>query len=221
MNYKISASILNADFLHLKEDIDSIINHVDEIHLDIMDGNFVDNISFGIPVLKNIFKHYSKMIFDTHLMINSPHKYLKDFISIGSNIITFHHEATTHSYILIKKIKDSGVSAGISVNPGTNIGLLEPLKDIVDRILVMTVEPGFGGQEMIVSMLKKVEKARKLFGDNVDIEVDGGIDAGNILSAKNAGANVFVVGSHIFGSQDRKETIRILKSNLKKDSRGL
>ena len=216
MEYKISASILNADFLNLSSEVDEIVEIIDEIHLDVMDGHFVDNISFGIPVQEALNKKYSDKFFDTHLMITRPDKYYSSFIKAGANVLVFHYEATPHSYILLKRIKDEGIDAGVAINPATDVSLLEPIKEYIDRLLIMTVEPGFGGQKFIYEMVRKIEKARKIFGDNIDIEVDGGINDKTILDAKNAGANVFVVGSFIFGAEDRKKKVSLLKDILRK-----
>jgi ribulose-phosphate 3-epimerase len=214
VDYKISASILNADFLQLRTEVDAIVEHVDELHLDVMDGMFVDNISFGPPVLAGLREAYPAAVLDTHLMITTPHTYWEAFQEIGSDIITIHYEATHHSYILLKELRDAGLQAGISITPATDVRLLEPIAAYIDRILIMTVEPGFGGQSMIPEMLTKVELTRQLFGDGVDIQVDGGINEKTIRSAKDAGANVFVVGSYIFKSYDREARVGELRDRL-------
>ncbi|TYB30832.1 MAG: ribulose-phosphate 3-epimerase [Candidatus Mcinerneyibacterium aminivorans] len=211
MDFKISASILNANFLNLQKDIDEVIDVIDEIHFDIMDGRFVENISYGPQVLSSLRKRYKETVFDTHLMIDNPGKYWKNFQKAGSDIIVFHYEATPHSYIILKKIKESGLKSGISVTPGTDISILKPLKNYLDRLLIMTVEPGFGGQKYIPEMLKKVEKARKIFGNKIDIEVDGGIKNSNIKDFKDAGANVFVIGSYIFKADNKKQNVMNLR----------
>lgn len=214
MEYKIAASILNANFLKLGEEVDSVVDHVDELHLDVMDGIFVDNISFGPPVLSGLRRAYPQTVLDAHLMITAPHTYWPAFRDIGSDIITFHYEATHHSFILLKQLREAGVQAGISMTPATDVRLLEPIRPYIDRILVMTVEPGFGGQSIVPEMLQKVEKARTIFGDDVDIEVDGGINDATIRSAKDAGANVFVVGSYIFKAADRGAQVAQLRERV-------
>ncbi|TVR29237.1 MAG: ribulose-phosphate 3-epimerase [Spirochaetaceae bacterium] len=214
MEYKISASILNADFLRLGTEIDSVASLVDEIHLDVMDGRFVDNISFGAPVVAGIRGAYPQTVIDTHLMISKPHQYWRDFVEIGSDIVTFHYEATDHAYVLLKQLREAGVQAGISLTPATDVRLLEPMSAFIDRILVMTVEPGFGGQSFEPQMLRKIEAARTLFGDRVDIEVDGGINQHTIAQVQSAGANVYVVGSFIFAAEDRSARIAQLREAL-------
>ena len=214
MEYKISASILNANFLKLGEELEEIAPLVDEIHLDVMDGMFVDNLTFGAPVVAGVRAAYPGSIIDTHLMITTPHRYWRDFVEIGSNIVTFHYEATDHAYALLKQLREAGVAAGISLTPATDVRLLEPVREYIDRILIMTVEPGFGGQSFESAMLRKVEAARELLGPSLDIEVDGGINDRTIADVRSAGANVFVVGSHIFGSTDRAGRVRELRDAL-------
>ncbi len=214
MNYKIGASILNADFLQLGSEISSVISLVDELHLDVMDGVFVENISFGAPVVSGIRAAHPDAIIDTHLMISRPHQFWKDFVDIGSNIVTFHAEATTHGYALLKQLRQAGVAAGVSLNPATDIAALEPVREYIDRVLIMTVEPGFGGQSFEPAMLRKIESARKMFGDAVDIQVDGGINDRTVAEAKSAGANVFVAGSFIFGAADRADRVAQLRAAI-------
>jgi len=214
MNYKIAASILNANFLHLKQEIDAVISHVDEIHLDIIDGVFADNISFGPPVLENIRATYPNAVLDTHMMLMRPELFWKAFHKLGSTFITFHYEVTPHSYIILKQMKDAGVKTGMALTPATDCSALEAIKDLIDRVLILTVEPGFGGQDMIPQMLTKVERTRKMFGERVDIEVDGGINDKTIRSAKDAGANVFVIGSYIFKAEDKKTRVATLRDQL-------
>jgi len=213
MKNKISASILNADFSCLNGDIQSVINHIDEIHCDVMDGHFVHNISFGAPLVQAVRSAFPQAVIDTHLMISDPEQYREDFIKAGSDILVFHYEATPHAYITLKRIKEAGIRAGISVTPATEISLLEPLAPFLDRVLIMTVEPGFGGQQFIPEMLPKIRKARALFGE-IDIQVDGGINEKTLPEALNAGANVFVVGSYLFNSDDKSERAARLRSLL-------
>jgi len=215
MEYKLSASILNANFLSLKKDIDSVIKYIDEIHLDIMDGHFVENLSYGFPILEALKNQNYKKPLDTHLMISNPQKYWKSFCKQGSDILTFHYETTSHSYIILKKILEFGCQAGISLTPATPIEVINPIKNYIDRILIMTVEPGFGGQSLIPEMLEKIEKARRIVGDGVDIEVDGGVKPKLINDLKKAGANVFVVGSYIFKAGNKKENCNKLIKLIK------
>ncbi len=214
MGYKISASILNADFLKLGEELAEVVPLVDEVHLDVMDGVFVENLSFGAPVVAGLRSVYPQAVIDTHLMITRPHQYWRDFVEIGSNIVTFHYEATNHAYALLTQLREAGVAAGISLTPATDARLLEPVQELFDRLLIMTVEPGFGGQSFEPAMLRKIEAARALLGPDVDIEVDGGINDVTIADAKSAGANVFVVGSYIFGSTDRAGRVRRLRAAI-------
>ncbi|MFP4485213.1 MAG: ribulose-phosphate 3-epimerase [Spirochaetaceae bacterium] len=215
MDYKIAASILNADFLHLKNEIDTLIDHVDELHFDVMDGVFVENISFGAPVIGGLRGAYPKAFTEAHLMIARPHDYWADFQEAGCNVVIFHYEATDHSYMLLKDIREGGIQAGVSITPQTPVSVLEPIREFIDRVLIMTVEPGFGGQTFEPAMLRKIEEARRLFGDAVDIEVDGGVKDTTIAAIKNAGANVFVVGSYLFNAEDRVGRVNTLREALR------
>ena len=214
MTYKIAASILNANFLRLQEEIDTLIDHVDEIHLDVMDGVFVENISFGAPVISGLRGAYPDSFSEAHMMIARPHDYYRSFVDAGCNVVTFHYEATAHSYMLLKTLREAGVRAGISLTPQTPVAALEPISELVDRLLIMTVEPGFGGQAFEPAMLRKISAARSLLGDRVDIEVDGGIKDTTIAAVKNAGANVFVVGSYLFKAEDRPARVADLREAL-------
>ena len=204
---KISASILDANFMHLKDQIDALVGDVDEIHLDVMDGVFVDNISFGPSIISQVRAAYPEAVLDTHLMISRPEAMWRHFQTAGSDVVTFHYEMTPHTYIICKQMHDAGIQAGVSVTPATDVAVLEPVTEYIDRVLTLTVEPGFGGQAFIPAMLRKIERARKLFGDDVDIQVDGGIKNTTILDAKNAGANVFVLGSYFFKADDPRERV--------------
>ncbi|MFP4206039.1 MAG: ribulose-phosphate 3-epimerase [Spirochaetaceae bacterium] len=208
---KISASILDADFLHLKQQIDEVIADVDEIHLDVMDGVFVDNISFGPSVIAQVRAAYPGAFLDTHLMISRPEALWRSFADAGSNVVTFHYEVTPHAYILCEHLRTAGVQAGVSVTPATDVRVLEPIREHIDRVLVLTVEPGFGGQSFIPAMLRKIENARALLGDEVDIEVDGGIKDATVADAQKAGANVFVAGSYFFKAADPRERVLRLR----------
>lgn len=211
---KISPSVLACDFTKLGEEVADIERAgADMVHLDVMDGVFVTNISFGLPVIEAL-KKKSSMIFDVHLMIDKPEKYVERFIKAGADILTFHYEATDKSEEILDKIRSLGVKSAISIKPNTPAEVLYPLLKKCDMVLVMTVEPGYGGQAMIPETLLKVKKIyeeAKRQGLNIDIQVDGGIDASNVKCATDAGANVIVAGSSVFKFKDRKAAIDALR----------
>lgn len=194
---KIAPSILASDFSRLGEEIRALVDAgADLIHIDVMDGHFVPNITLGPPVVAAL-RHHSEIPFDVHLMISDPDDYVEDFANAGSDIITFQVEAARHPHRLITKIKDLGCQAGIVLNPGTPEDDVEFLLDAVDMVLVMTVNPGFGGQKFIPEMLRKIKNIRSMIGDR-DLEVDGGIDDSTVQQVVEAGANVLVAGSYVF-----------------------
>lgn len=211
---KISPSVLACDLSRLLEEVRSIESAgADMVHLDVMDGMFVTNISFGIPVIESLRKH-TDMVFDVHLMIQNPERYVERFIKAGADILTFHIEATDDVPSLLYTIKKLGAKASVSVKPGTSIENVFPFLDKCDMVLVMTVEPGYGGQALIPETLDKVRLLSneiKRRGLSVDIQVDGGINSTNASMAINAGANILVAGSSVFKSDNRKHAIDLLR----------
>jgi len=207
---KIAPSILAADFTKLgKEIIDVDKAGADMIHIDVMDGNFVPNISVGIPVIKSIRK-VTGLDFDVHLMVNEPIRFLEDFKEAGADMISVQVESTNHIHRTIQKIKDLNLKAGVVLNPASPLCMIEWLLEDVDMVLLMSVNPGYGGQEYISFVTKKITELRELIVKNnlkVDIQVDGGITPDNIGIVAKAGANVFVAGTAIFGELDRKAVI--------------
>ncbi len=202
---KLSPSLLSANFWELKKDIELIEkNGAEYLHLDVMDGHFVPNISFGIPVIKSLRK-YSSLVFDVHLMISDPLRYVNDFANAGADIITFHYESDSDTAATIKAIHDAGKKAGLSIKPKTSPEVLDKFINDLELVLIMTVEPGFGGQKLIPETLESVKYARKLIdktGKDIDLEVDGGIKLDNVHLLTEAGADTIVAGSSVFGAED-------------------
>lgn len=213
-NIIIAPSILSADFSQLGGEVKKLdAAGADWIHIDVMDGHFVPNITIGPVVIKHI-RSFTQKPFDVHLMINNPEKYIDAFIDAGANVLTVHYEATAHLHGCIDYIRRAGVSAGVSINPSTPVYLLEDIIYNVDLVLVMSVNPGFGGQTFINHTIKKIEKLRTLIieaGREIYIEVDGGITKNNVLDIIKAGCNVVVAGSYIFSSKDYKRAIDLLR----------
>jgi len=207
-------SILSADFSRLKEEVISVKN-TKYLHLDIMDGRFVPNITYG-PLVVEAIRPYSEQIFDTHLMIVEPEKYIEDFAEAGSDIITVHVEATDHIHRAIQMIKSNGCKAGVTLNPATSLSTIENIIDDVDLILIMSVNPGFGGQKFIPQMLDKVKRLNKMIQkSNTEtlIEIDGGINFDNIKEIVDAGVDIVVSGSAIFKG-DPQENINKFRRKL-------
>ena len=217
MNHLVSPSLLAADFLNLGRDVKLVNSSMaDWIHLDILDGVFVPNISFGLPVVEHVKKIAEKPL-DVHLMIIDPDRYISRFHEAGANILTVQYEACTHLHRTVNEIKRLGMKAGVAINPHTPVSLLVNILPFADMILIMTVNPGFGGQSFIHDCYNKIRELRRIIDDNgynVLIEVDGGIDTTNAQSLVDAGVDVMVAGNAVFSSPDPVETIKRLKELL-------
>lgn len=211
---KISPSILSADFSKLGEEIIKIDEAgADLIHIDVMDGNFVPNISIGLPVIKSI-RNKTNKVFDVHLMVENPSRYIDDFVEAGADIITIHYEAEKHIDRAIEYIKSKGIKVGVSLNPGTPTFVLKDIIEKLDLVLIMSVNPGFGGQKFIPYSLNKIKEVKEMsleVNKDLLIEVDGGVDRNNSKSIIDAGANVLVAGSAIFGDGKFKENIEAIR----------
>ena len=210
---KIAPSVLSADFARLGADLDDIAS-ADYVHYDVMDGHFVPNISFGIDILKAV-KRSTKLPVDVHLMITNPDELIPAFIDAGADILTFHYEATDHARRLIQLIHASGRKASVALNPATPVCFLEDIIEDVDMVLIMTVNPGFGGQKYIESSAAKLRRLRRLcaeHGVSPLIEVDGGVNAQTAAEVCAAGANVLVAGSAVFGQEDRAGAISQIRA---------
>lgn len=215
---KIAPSILSSDFSKLGEEVINLeVCNADIIHIDVMDGKFVPNITFGMPVIKSI-RNATKLPFDVHLMIEEPSKYIEDFVKAGADIITVHYEADRHIDRTINYIKSFGVKAAVALNPGTPVSLIKDLIPSLDMVLIMSVNPGFGGQKFISYSINKIKELQALkndFNKELIIEVDGGVDVTNIKAVVESGAEWIVAGSAVFKGNNIKENIKNLKDAAK------
>jgi len=215
MKHLIAPSILASDFGNLQRDIEMLNrSEADWIHVDVMDGMFVPNISFGFPVMEAVKKHATKPL-DVHLMIVDPDRYIKEFAEKGANSITVHFEACTHLHRTVQGIKESGCHAGVALNPHTPVAFLDDIIEDLDLVLIMSVNPGFGGQKFIANTYKKLYDLKILSASrnpNLYIEVDGGVGEQNVKQLIDAGANVFVAGNSVFSAADQLQAIKNLKN---------
>lgn len=211
---KIAPSILACDFARLGEEISDVCSKgIDFLHIDVMDGAFVPNISFGASVMKSL-NSYASVPYDVHLMIEDPDRYIEDFVTDNTEFITVHQEACRHLDRTVAHIKDTGCKAGVSINPATPVCLLRDILDKIDLVLVMSVNPGFGGQKFIPNALNKIrelDKIRKEQGLSFAIEVDGGAGEANSAALRDAGCDIIVAGTAVFKAEDRAKAIRVIK----------
>ena len=217
LKIKIAPSILSADFSNLSRDIKAIEKEADLIHIDVMDGHFVPNISFGFPIMKALRK-ITKLPLYVHLMISNPELYLERFMDAGADILSFHYEATQHVDMLVTRIKDRNVKAFLAINPHTPVAPLRIFLSKLDGVLIMTVNPGFGGQKFIDYCMEKIKILRSMADElkpDLDIAVDGGINMNNVKDVVKAGANVIIMGTEIFGSSNPNDTILKIRERIK------
>ncbi len=214
MGVLISPSVLSCDFANIQRDVEMInASSADWFHIDVMDGVFVPNISFGFPVISAIKKHATKPL-DVHIMIANPDQYIEDFKNVGTDILTVHYEACTHLHRTVQAIKAAGMKAGVALNPHTPVDLLQDIIADLDLVLIMSVNPGFGGQKFIKNAILKVEQAKNLihrYGSRALVEVDGGVNMETGKELVEAGADVLVAGSFVFNSPNPTQTIAALK----------
>jgi ribulose-phosphate 3-epimerase len=215
---KIAPSILSADFAKLGEDVIAAERAgADLIHVDVMDGHFVPNITIG-PLVAKSLQNVTKLPLDVHLMIETPDQYIKDFADSGADIITVHEEASVHLHRTLQNIKECGVKAAVSLNPATPVSSIEIILPYVDMVLIMSVNPGFGGQKFIPESIPKIEQLKKMIGEkglNIEIEVDGGVTVDNVAEVHRAGADIVVMGSAFYNSENYEETVKAVRENCK------
>lgn len=216
---KLAPSILSADFARLLEDVKKVEDAGCEyLHIDVMDGHFVPNITIGPGVIKSLRKDVN-MVFDAHLMIENPEDYIEDFVDAGCDMIVVHQEACKHLHRIIQNIKSFGIKAGVALNPATPIETIKHVLEDLDMVLIMTVNPGFGGQSFIEGMIPKIKELKSIIDYknlNIDIQVDGGIKPDNVAKVVDAGANIIVAGSAIFNSDNISETVKLFRKNASK-----
>lgn len=218
---KIAPSILSADFSKLADEIRKVEQYVDMLHIDVMDGHFVPNITFGPPVVRSI-RVVTKLPFDVHLMVENPDNYIEQFIDAGANLLTVHAETAVHLNRTIDNIRKKGAKAAVALNPSTPLTALDHVLPDIDMVLIMTVNPGFGGQHFIKGMLPKIRKLKEIISKeklDVDIEVDGGINGDTARQAVAAGADILVAGSYIYESSDPAVAISSLRNMGKKEAK--
>ncbi|HXE56609.1 MAG TPA: ribulose-phosphate 3-epimerase [Gemmatimonadales bacterium] len=214
MSVRIAPSVLSADLGRLREQVEAVREGGAEwLHVDVMDGHFVPNLTFGAPLIRAL-RTLTDLPLDVHLMVREPERYIADFAGAGATVFTFHPEATTHVQRHLAAVRERGMQAGLALNPGTPLSLVEEVVDDLDLLLIMTVNPGFGGQRYIPGMTDKIRRARALLdrrGSRATLEVDGGITADTIAEAWRAGADTFVAGTAVFGAPDPAQAVRELK----------
>lgn len=216
---RIAPSILSADFARLADECAAVLDAgADWLHVDVMDGHFVPNITIGLPVVAALRKHFPSAFLDVHIMISNPDDFAAEFVRAGADLVSFHPEATANTHRVIQKIHEAGGKASLAINPGTSLDVVEYVVEDLDMVLVMSVNPGFGGQKFIPQTLRKLRDLRTMLArhgrDDLDIEVDGGVSAKNISEIHQAGANVLVAGSAIFNTPDYAATIAEMRAKI-------